>query len=89
MKGEIFGPIFPLISYETEEEFDAIIAKYDKPLALYVFTTRNSFAKKMIAKYSFGGGTINDTTVHFANHRLPFGGVGESGIGRLSRKKNF
>ena len=89
MKGEIFGPIFPLISYETEEEFDAIIAKYDKPLALYVFTTRNRFAKKMITKYSFGGGTINDTTVHFANHRLPFGGVGESGIGGYHGKKTF
>ncbi|MCT4699845.1 aldehyde dehydrogenase [Tenacibaculum haliotis] len=89
MKGEIFGPILPLISYETEEEFDAIIAKYDKPLALYVFTTRNNFAKKMIAKYSFGGGTINDTTVHFANHRLPFGGVGESGIGGYHGKKTF
>ncbi|WP_275315482.1 aldehyde dehydrogenase [Tenacibaculum bernardetii] len=89
MKGEIFGPIFPLISYETEEEFDAIIAKYDKPLALYVFTTRNRFAKKIITKYSFGGGTINDTTVHFANHRLPFGGVGESGIGGYHGKKTF
>ncbi len=89
MKGEIFGPIFPLISYQTEEEFDAVISKYDKPLALYVFTTRNRFAKKMIAKYSFGGGTINDTTVHFANHRLPFGGVGESGIGGYHGKQTF
>ena len=89
MKGEIFGPILPLISYKTEEEFDAVIAKYDKPLALYVFTTRKKFAKKMIAKYSFGGGTINDTTVHFANHRLPFGGVGESGIGGYHGKQTF
>ena len=89
MKGEIFGPIFPMISYETETNFDTIIQKYDKPLALYVFTTRNRFAKKMIAKYSFGGGTINDTTVHFANHRLPFGGVGESGIGAYHGKQTF
>ncbi|WP_317208112.1 aldehyde dehydrogenase [Tenacibaculum ovolyticum] len=89
MKGEIFGPILPLISYKTEEEFNAIITKYDKPLAFYVFTTRKSFAKKMIAKYSFGGGTINDTMVHFANHRLPFGGVGESGIGSYHGKKTF
>ncbi|APG65256.1 aldehyde dehydrogenase [Tenacibaculum todarodis] len=89
MKGEIFGPIFPLISYETEQDFDSVIDKYDKPLALYVFTNKNSFAKKMIAKYSFGGGTINDTTVHFANHRLPFGGVGESGIGGYHGKQTF
>ncbi|CAM1351423.1 aldehyde dehydrogenase [Tenacibaculum insulae] len=89
MKGEIFGPIFPMISYQTETDFDNIIQKYDKPLALYVFTNRNDFAKKMIAKYSFGGGTINDTTVHFANHRLPFGGVGESGIGSYHGKQTF
>ena len=89
MKGEIFGPIFPMISYQTETDFDSVIQKYDKPLALYVFTNRNDFAKKMIAKYSFGGGTINDTTVHFANHRLPFGGVGESGIGSYHGKQTF
>jgi len=89
MKTEIFGPILPLISYKTEEEFDIVIAKYDKPLALYVFTTRKNFAKRIIAKYSFGGGTINDTTVHFANHRLPFGGVGESGIGGYHGKQTF
>lgn len=89
MKGEIFGPILPMISYENEADFDAVIQKYDKPLALYIFTTQNHFAKKMIAKYSFGGGTINDTTVHFANHRLPFGGVGESGIGSYHGKQTF
>ena len=72
-----------------ETDFDTVIQKYDKPLALYVFTKNNSFAKKMIAKYSFGGGTINDTTVHFANHRLPFGGVGESGIGGYHGKQTF
>ena len=89
MKGEIFGPIFPMISYENETDFDTVIQKYDKPLALYVFTNKNSFAEKMIAKYSFGGGTINDTTVHFANNRLPFGGVGESGIGAYHGKLTF
>ncbi|WGH75151.1 aldehyde dehydrogenase [Tenacibaculum tangerinum] len=89
MKGEIFGPIFPLISYENETDIEKITSKYDKPLALYVFTNRNSFAEKMIYRFSFGGGTINDTTVHFANHRLPFGGVGESGIGDYHGKQTF
>ncbi len=89
MKGEIFGPIFPLISYETEADLEKIISKYDKPLALYVFTSRKSFAEKIIQQYSFGGGTINDTTVHFANNRLPFGGVGESGIGGYHGKQTF
>lgn len=89
MKDEIFGPIFPLISYQEEASLHTIISKYEKPLALYVFTKRNSFASEIVAKYSFGGGTINDTTVHFANHRLPFGGVGKSGIGSYHGKHSF
>ncbi|PQJ72049.1 aldehyde dehydrogenase [Polaribacter butkevichii] len=89
MKGEIFGPILPVISYESEEEIDKLISKYDKPLAFYIFSTDKKITKKMIAKYSFGGGTINDTTVHFVNHRLPFGGVGESGIGSYHGKLTF
>ena len=89
MKGEIFGPILPLITYETENDIDNVISKYDKPLALYLFSNRKKFANRIIEKYSFGGGTINDTTVHFANHRLPFGGVGESGIGSYHGQKTF
>lgn len=89
MKGEIFGPIFPLISYENEATIEKIMAKYDKPLALYIFTSKKSHAKKIIQRFSFGGGTINDTTIHFANHRLPFGGVGESGIGAYHGKQTF
>jgi len=89
MKGEIFGPISPVVSYETEEDIEKVISNYEKPLALYVFTGNKKFANKMIAKYSFGGGTINDTTVHFANHNLPFGGVGESGIGGYHGKQTF
>lgn len=89
MKGEIFGPILPLISYNNENIIEEILAKYDKPLAFYIFSTKNKFAKKMIAKHSFGGGTINDTTVHFVNHRLAFGGVGESGIGGYHGKHTF
>ena len=89
MKDEIFGPILPLISYSEESELDTIISTFDKPLAFYIFTTRNKFAKKMIDQYSFGGGTINDTAVHFVNHRVPFGGVGESGIGKYHGKSSF
>jgi len=89
MKGEIFGPISSVISYNNEEDIHKIISNYEKPLALYIFTGKNSFAKKMIANYSFGGGTVNDTTVHFANHNLPFGGVGESGIGSYHGKQTF
>ena len=89
MKGEIFGPISPVISYQTEADINKIISHYEKPLALYVFTKKKRFANKMIANYSFGGGTINDTTVHFANNNLPFGGVGESGVGAYHGKQTF
>jgi len=89
MKEEIFGPILPLISYENEDEIDAVINNYDKPLSFYVFTKRKSFAKKLIDKFSFGGGVINDTVVHFVNDKLPFGGVGESGIGKYHGKSSF
>jgi aldehyde dehydrogenase (NAD+) len=81
MKDEIFGPILPILTFENENEMDAILAKYEKPLALYIFTENRIFSKKMIHNYSFGGGCVNDTLVHFSNKRLPFGGVGHSGIG--------
>lgn len=89
MKDEIFGPILPILSYEKESELDTIISKYEKPLSLYVFTTKNKFAKKIIEKFSFGGGCINDTVIHFSNNRLPFGGVGHSGIGAYHGKLSF
>jgi len=89
MKHEIFGPILPIISYKTEEELNTIINSYEKSLALYVFSNHVKFIRRIIAKHSFGGGTINDTIVHFANHRLPFGGVGFSGIGAYHGKHSF
>lgn len=89
MKGEIFGPILPLLTYTNEDDIDSIISNYDKPLAFYIFSNNKSFAKKLIAKYSFGGGVINDAMIHFANHKLPFGGVGESGIGAYHGRFGF
>lgn len=89
MQDEIFGPILPILTYSSEQDIEKIIHSYEKPLSLYVFTSNNSFAKKIIHKYSFGGGVINDTVVHFANHRLPFGGVGHSGQGAYHGKYSF
>ncbi len=89
MKDEIFGPILPIISYDSEKEIDTIVSHFEKPLSFYVFTKNKVFAKKMIQNYSFGGGVLNDTIVHFANHRLPFGGVGNSGIGAYHGKESF
>ena len=89
MKDEIFGPILPILSYKNDSELHAVISGYDKPLSLFVFTDNKSFAEKIIRDYSFGGGCINDTVIHFANSRLPFGGVGNSGIGAYHGKKSF
>jgi aldehyde dehydrogenase (NAD+) len=89
MKGEIFGPILPIISYNDEKEVEMIISSFEKPLAFYVFSNRKDFVKRMIGRQSFGGGTVNDTAVHFANHRLPFGGVGFSGVGSYHGRHSF
>jgi len=89
MQHEIFGPILPIIGYKTEEDINIIISSYEKPLALYVFSNHLKFIRRIIANHSFGGGTINDTIVHFANHRLPFGGVGHSGVGAYHGKHSF
>ena len=89
MKDEIFGPILPILTYKNEAEIDAIISNYEKPLALYIFTENPAFSKQIIQKHSFGGGCINDTVVHFSNKRLPFGGVGHSGIGAYHGSLSF
>ena len=89
MKDEIFGPILPIISYTEEKQVEAIIDNYAKPLSLYIFSNRKKFIKEILNKFSFGGGTVNDTIIHFVNHRLPFGGVGESGIGAYHGRKSF
>ncbi len=86
MQDEIFGPILPIISYQAEAEIEAIIARYEKPLALYVFATDKRFSKKISTEFSFGGGCINDTVIQFNNKRLPFGGVGHSGYGAYHGK---
>ncbi|MFP2994958.1 aldehyde dehydrogenase [Spongiivirga sp. MCCC 1A20706] len=89
MKDEIFGPILPVLGYNNEQEIDQIIRSYDKSLSLYVFSTRKSFVKKILSTYSFGGGVINDAIVYYANPNLPFGGVGNSGIGGYHGKQTF
>ena len=89
MEDEIFGPILPILSFQNEQELKTIILKYEKPLSLYVFSQNSDFCNRMIKQYSFGGGCINDTIVQFSNNRLPFGGVGNSGIGAYHGKLSF
>lgn len=89
MKHEIFGPILPIITYKTEFELHTIISSYEKPLALYIFSNHVHFINRVIENHAFGGGTVNDTLVHFANHHMPFGGVGLSGMGAYHGKHSF
>ena len=89
MKDEIFGPILPILSFEKIEDIDEIINKNPNPLALYVFSNNKKFNEIIINRYPFGGGAVNDTIVHLANSRLPFGGIGSSGIGSYHGKASF
>ncbi|PTM09500.1 MAG: aldehyde dehydrogenase [Bacteroidetes bacterium] len=89
MQDEIFGPILPILPFADDTEIDNIISKYEKPLSLYVFSKNKSFINKILSRYSFGGGAVNDPLIHFGNHRLPFGGVGASGIGAYHGKHGF
>ena len=89
MHGEIFGPILPIIGYETEDDIRKHIMNYGKPLATYVFSNKKKFQEKIINTYSFGGGAINDTVIQITNKNLPFGGVGASGIGAYHGRISF
>ncbi|MBM1106530.1 aldehyde dehydrogenase [Aurantibacter crassamenti] len=89
MHGEIFGPILPIIAYETEADIRKHILNYGKPLATYVFSKRKKFQEKILNSYSFGGGAINDTVIQITNKNLPFGGVGASGIGAYHGRLSF
>lgn len=89
MKEEIFGPILPIITYDSLDECVKIIGELAKPLALYIFSENRKAIDKIFHNCSFGGGCINDTLLHLANPRLPFGGVGASGMGSYHGKKSF
>ncbi|MDI5950544.1 aldehyde dehydrogenase [Flavobacterium yafengii] len=89
MKEEIFGPVLPILSYESKSDIEKIISSFEKPLSLYLFSQNKSFIDEVLQKYSFGGGCINDTVIHLANNRLPFGGVGNSGMGAYHGKLSF
>lgn len=89
MSEEIFGPILPIISFSNLDEIIGEIKKLSKPLALYLFTENYEVEKKVLEEISSGGACINDTITHLANPELPFGGVGNSGIGAYHGKESF
>uniref|UniRef100_A0A8C0PRN1 Aldehyde dehydrogenase, dimeric NADP-preferring n=1 Tax=Canis lupus familiaris TaxID=9615 RepID=A0A8C0PRN1_CANLF len=86
---EIFGPVMPIVCVRSLEEAIQFINQREKPLALYVFSLNDKMIKKMIAETSSGGVTANDVIVHVSVHSLPYGGVGNSGMGSYHGKKSF
>lgn len=89
MQEEIFGPIMPLLNYQDFEEVVEIIKDREKPLSAYIFTSNSTEKDKFIQDIHFGGGCINDSLMHIANPNLPFGGVGNSGMGSYHGKYGF
>ncbi|HDC6368434.1 TPA: aldehyde dehydrogenase [Staphylococcus aureus] len=89
MQEEIFGPILPILTYQSLDEAIAFIHQRPKPLSLYLFSEDENATQRVINELSFGGGAINDTLMHLANPKLPFGGVGTSGMGRYHGKYSF
>lgn len=89
MQEEIFGPILPILTYTSHEELIATLRNKEKPLAFYLFTKNKKIEDLYVQQLSFGGGTINDTLVHFMNHHLGFGGVGYSGMGNYHGHQSF
>jgi aldehyde dehydrogenase (NAD+) len=89
MEEEIFGPILPVMTYDDIDTTIAYIKSKPKPLAFYLFTENSSLRKKLLNEISFGGGAVNDVLMHFSNDKLPFGGVGQSGMGNYHGEAGF
>ncbi|MDD4076292.1 MAG: aldehyde dehydrogenase family protein, partial [Eubacteriales bacterium] len=89
MREEIFGPVLPVLTYTDLDEAIAKITARPKPLALYLFTGDKAVEEKVLSRVSFGGGCVNDTVIHVATSYMPFGGVGESGMGGYHGKRSF
>lgn len=89
MQEEIFGPILPVIPFNTKEEALAIIAQNKNPLSFYVFTSSAAKEKDWLNSVAFGGGCVNNAAWHLTNHHLPFGGRGFSGTGQYHGKASF
>lgn len=89
MQEEIFGPLLPLLPYDTLDEAIAYVDAHAHPLALYLFETAPALVERVLARTHAGGVTVNDTLYHIAQHELPFGGVGASGMGGYHGEAGF
>ncbi len=89
MQEEIFGPVLPLLTYTKLSEAEAFVLSRPKPLACYIFSKSARHIKRLKSVLSFGGGCVNDTIVHLAVASMPFGGVGNSGMGAYHGHAGF
>lgn len=89
MQEEIFGPILPVLTYETFEDLYTLLKDREKPLALYIFSENKQHINEITERIPYGGGCINDCIIHLATSELGFGGVGESGMGSYHGKDGF
>jgi aldehyde dehydrogenase (NAD+) len=89
MQEEIFGPLLPVLVFENLDDIIAKIKDRPKPLSLYLFTEDESIKEKVLGEVSFGGGCVNEAVMHISNGDLPFGGVGDSGIGNYHGEPGF
>ena len=88
MQEEIFGPVLPMITFENDDEVVRFVTEREKPLAFYYFGNKKN-ALRILHQTSSGGACINDTIMHIANENIPFGGVGNSGMGNYHGKNSF
>ena len=89
MQEEIFGPVLPVIAYDSLDEAVGFVNSREHPLALYLFSEDKRTQERFLKSVPFGGGCINDTIIHLATSRMGFGGVGNSGMGSYHGKKSF
>jgi aldehyde dehydrogenase (NAD+) len=89
MEDEVFGPVLPVMTFDDIGEVIRFVNSRFRPLALYYFGRNESVQARIVREVSFGGGCINDTVLHFSNPNLPFGGIGESGMGAYHGKRTF
>ena len=89
MQEEIFGPVLPVLTVKDIDEAYNFVRDREKPLALYLFTSDKATERRFLREVSFGGGCVNDTIIHIATSNMPFGGVGNSGMGQYHGKYTF
>jgi len=89
MQEEIFGPVLPILTYETFDEVYDLLADRPKPLALYLFSENRRRIREVTERCSYGGGCVNDVVIHLATSEMGFGGVGESGMGAYHGREGF